>query len=77
MEKLKRRFEAVTGGSFEAFFDMALYHNDFKNPEEFEGRYGHHKRFFGKPLFWQEMLAGLYDYDLYNRPMSAYYKEAH
>ena len=41
------------------------------------GQYGHRKRFFGKVLFWQDVLAGLYDYDLYLRPMSDHYKKSH
>ena len=77
MDKLKARFEATTGGIFDAFWDMSLYHNYFDDPKEFEGQYGHHKRFFGKVLFWQDVLAGLYDYDLYRRPMSEHYKRSH
>lgn len=77
MAKLKSRFEATTGGIFEAFWDMSLYHNDFSNPAEYEGRFGHHKRFFGKVIFWQDVLMGKYDFDIYNRPMSEHYKRAH
>jgi hypothetical protein len=77
MAKLKSRFEATTGGIFEAFWDMSLYHNDFSNPAEYEGRFGHHKRFFGKVIFWQDVLMGKYDFDLYNRPMSEHYKRAY
>lgn len=77
MEKLRRRFEACTAGSFDAFWDMSLYHNSFEDPDEFKGRYGHHGRFFGKVLFWQDPLSGLYDYDLYRRPMSEHYKRAY
>ena len=76
MEKLKRRFEATTGGIFDAFWDMSLYHNDFSNPEEYQGHFGHHKRFFGKVIFWQDVLMGLYDYDIYNKPMSDHYYKA-
>ena len=77
MAKLKSRFETTTGGIFEAFWDMRLYHNSFDNPEDFAGHFGHRNRFFGKVLFWQDVLAGLYDYDLYRRPMSEHYKKSH
>lgn len=72
--KLKDRFEAVTGGDFNAFWDMSLYHNKFDNTEEFEGGYNYAKRFFGQALFWQDILSGKYDALLYERPMSAHYK---
>lgn len=76
MEKLKSRFETTTGGIFEAFLDMSLYHNYFDDPTEYEGRFGHHKRFFGKVIFWQDVLMGMYDFDLYNRPMSEHYRRS-
>ena len=75
-EKLKERFEAVTGGSYDAFMDMSLYHNYFDNEEEFEGGYNYGKRFLGQALFWQDILCGLYDTHLYKRPMSEHYKAA-
>ncbi len=73
-EKLKRRFEATTGASFDFFWDMSLYHNYFDNPEEFEGGYRYSSRFFGQVLFWQDILLGQFDAKLYNRPMSVHYK---
>ena len=74
MNKLRERFEATTGGNFDAFWDMSLYHNYFDNQEEFEGGYNYNKRFFGQVLFWQDILSGLYDEALARRPMSAHYK---
>jgi len=76
MEKLKDRFESVTGGSYDAFMDMSLYHNRFDNEAEFEGGYNYGNRFFGQVLFWQDILGGLYDNQLYKRPMSEHYKSA-
>ncbi len=75
-EKLKSRFEAVTGANFDAFWDMSLYHNYFDNPEEFEGGYNYGNRFFGQSLFWQDILLGQFDSQLYRRPMSAHYRDA-
>ncbi len=74
MNKLRERFEATTGGNFDAFWDMSLYHNYFDDKEEFEGGYNYSKRFFGQVLFWQDILSGLYDEALVRRPMSAHYK---
>ena len=74
MNKLRERFEATTGGNFDAFWDMSLYHNHFDKPGEFDGGYNYHGRFFGQVLFWQDILSGLYDEALFKRPMSAHYK---
>ena len=69
-EKLKSRFEATTGGDYELFYKMSYYHNDFENSPEFTH---YSNRFFGKPLFWQDILGGLYDKRLFDKPMSAHY----
>lgn len=71
-KKLKERFEASTGASADAFYKMSYYHNKFDGV-----KYDHFsQRFLGKPLFWQDILEGLYDYDLLNCPMSEHYIEA-
>jgi len=69
-EKLSARFEAATGGSSEAFYSMSYYHDSFENADKYP-RYNY--RFFGKPLFWQDIMEGLYDYQLKDRPMSSHY----
>ncbi|MBR2353912.1 MAG: beta-N-acetylhexosaminidase [Clostridia bacterium] len=71
-EKLRRRFHAVSGGNYDAFLLMSDYHNkdlakDYEN-------YSH--RFLGKPLFWQDIMEGLYDSHLEGHPMSSHYAEA-
>jgi len=76
MDKLRARFESVTGGNFDAFWDMSLYHNYFDNPDEFAGGYNYGNRFFGQACFWQDILSGKYDALLYKRPMSAHYRAA-
>ena len=68
-EKQASRFEAVTGGDYTAFRDMGLYHNYFEG-QVFDDPM---KRFAGKCLFWQDVMEGLYDHTLFNRPMSAHY----
>jgi len=70
-EKQKERFEACTGAIYDSFYAMSLYHNKFEDGEEYS-RYS--KRFLGKPLFWQDIMEGLFDTHLFERPMSPHYK---
>ncbi len=69
-EKIKARFEAISGGNYDMFMAMSAYHNKFDGGETYES---FHDRFFGKPLFWQDVLSGLYDRNLMDAPMSAHY----
>ncbi len=71
--ELKARFEAVTGGNYDAFYAMSFYHNKFENGEEYPN---FHDRFFGKAAFWQDIMEGLYDTHLFERPMSGHYAAA-
>ena len=49
---------------------MSAYHNDFEN-YTYEN---YHERFLGKPIFWQDIMEGLYDcYLLDGRFMSGHY----
>ncbi len=72
-EELRQRFEAVTGGDYDAFYAMSLYHNKFEEGEEYPK---FHNRFFGKAAFWQDIMEGLYDTHLFERPMSTHYAKA-
>ncbi len=72
-QKLRQRFNAVTGGDYDMFLNMSYYHNDFEKSTEYSN---YHDRFFGKALFWQDIMEGLYDYNLYNKPMSEHYRYA-
>lgn len=68
--KLKERFEASTGGIAEAFYSMSYYHHTFDGRTEYP-RYS--SRFFGKPLFWQDVMEGLYDKNLFDQSMCGHY----
>lgn len=70
-EEMDARFEACTGGSAEAFYTMSQYHNRFAPGEDYSANF--HDRFLGKPLFWQDIMEGLYDTHLFARPMSGHY----
>jgi len=69
-EKLRDRFEASTGGDYDAFYTMSFYHNRFGDGIEYPS---YSNRFLGKPLFWQDIMEGLYDTHLFARPMSDHY----
>ena len=74
--KLQERFEACTGGNAQAFYAMSFYHNRFDPQCDYSANF--HDRFLGKPLFWQDIMEGLYDTHLFDRaakgmPMSAHY----
>lgn len=69
-EKLKARFEATAGGNYDAFYAMRLYHNTKRECDNYPQ---YSDRFFGKPLFWQDITEGLYDNLLFKKPMSAHY----
>ena len=70
---LKSRFEATVGGDYDLFYKMSYYHNDFENGDDYPS---YSNRFFGKPLFWQDILGGLYDKRLFDKPMSSHYAAA-
>ncbi len=70
-EKLDERFAATTGGgNRKAFYTMSLYHDNFDDLARHE-KWSH--RFLGKPMFWQDVLEGLYDTHLFAYPMSGHY----
>ncbi len=69
-EKLSSRFAATCDGNRDAFYTMSLYHNRFEN----ESFADFNDRFFGKPLFYQDLMEGLFDMRLWERPMSSHYE---
>ncbi len=69
-EKLAARFRATCQADWDAFYAMSLYHNRFENGETYPS---YSDRFFGKPLFYQDLMEGLYDSRLWERPMSGHY----
>lgn len=69
---INSRFEATTGGSFELFYKMSYYHNDFERDSGFESDFN--KRFLGKTIFWQDIMEGFYDTHCFEKKMSEHYK---
>ena len=72
-EKLRDRFEATAGGSYDAFYAMSFYHNTFKGDEDYS-KYS--DRFLGKHLFWQDVMEGMFDAYLWEKPMSGHYADS-
>lgn len=70
-EELRKRFEAVSGGDYDAFFRMSNFHNKFGETEEYPD---FNQRFLGKHLFWQDILGGFYEHCLEDCPMSGHYE---
>ncbi len=72
-EKLSSRFKATTGGDWDAFYSMSFYHNSFygENDDYSDNKWP--QRFLGKPLFWQDIMEGLYDTHLFEKSMSGHY----
>jgi hypothetical protein len=70
-EQLRERFEAVTGGDYDGFYAMRLYHNTKNENDDYSDNYT--KRFLGKPFFWQDIMEGLFDTHLFEKPISAHY----
>ena len=69
-EERAERFKATTGAEYDSFYAMSLYHNRFENGEEYAK---YHDRFAGKPLFWQDIMEGMYDLNLFEKPLSDHY----
>ncbi len=67
---LRARFEALTGGDYDAFWDMSAYQNDFDSGKTYEN---FHDRFYGKAMFWQDIMQGIYDKDLWEQPLAGHY----
>lgn len=70
---LKERFEETTGGDYELFKCLSYYHMNFEDKPVITHR---DQRFLGKSLFWQDVLSGLYDYELWQSPRSEHYDRA-
>ena len=72
LSTLKERFEYITKGYYDAFYDMSYFHNDFDNSDDYKN-YVH--RFYGKRFFYADLLIGLMDEELQVKPMSDYYNK--
>ena len=73
-EKLPERFEAFTGASYEAFYDMSNYHALYKEGEIDYDSLPYDHRFDGDKYMWQDVMLGLFDKRLMDNPRSDHYK---
>jgi len=69
----RARFEAVSGADYDAFYEMSYYHNSFGGERDNYDAYS--RRFLGKPLFWQDIMEGLYDTHLFAKSMHGHYAD--
>lgn len=69
-EKFRARFKTCTGADFDGFYELRKFYDTCNGDENYSD---YEEGFRGKPLFWQDVLEGLYDVQLYEKPMSAHY----
>ncbi len=67
---LDSRFAATTGANRKYFRELTAFHNKLGGAEDYPV---YAKRFLGKPVFWQDILEGLFDSHLIGNDMSAHY----
>ena len=70
-EKVKERFDFISGGAYDAFDAMSQFNNIFDDEHNYDADYS--QRFLGHALYWQDILEGTYDTHLFSQPMSAHY----
>lgn len=69
-DAVKKRFDFISDGAYEAFSTMSQFNNIFDENHKYED---YSTRFLGIALYWQDILEGLYDSHLFSQPMSAHY----
>lgn len=70
-EQIKDMFEFITDTNYSAFKEMSYFHN--KNMKDNGLTENDGMNFWGKKLLWSDPMMGLFDYHLYNSPMSEHY----
>lgn len=68
-DRLRERFEACTGASYEAFVNMSQFGN---NVDEMECVYNH-ARYVGNSFMWDDPFMGISDSELYKKSMWEHY----
>ncbi len=71
-ELFKERFSFILKTDYEAFTLMSYFHNDYDNFNDYES---YLVRYMGKKYYWSDILLGLVDKEIDEKPISAYYKE--
>ena len=69
-EEIRERFNFCTYGDYDTFLAMGQFNNIFNKETTYDD---FNKRHLGNALFWQDVLEGTYDSQLFDRPMSAHY----
>lgn len=71
--QIKEMFNFVTTADFDAFIRMSDFHEEFETLGENKNNIS--LRFAGKKLFWQDIMMGLMDNYLFEKPRADYYKK--
>ena len=72
-DKLRERFEFVTGASYGAFYDMSNLHAQYKEGVINYDAMPYDERFYGDKLMWQDIMLGIFDEKLFREPRAAHY----
>ncbi len=70
-EFVKERFSECCDGNFEAFWDMAQYHNRLEGQKYAN----YHRRFLGKILMWNDITEGVADVHFMDNNLGEHYKK--
>ena len=73
-DKIRERFEFMTGASFDAFYDMSNYHALYKEGEIDYDSLPYGERFWGDKFMWQDTMLGIFDSRLFVEPRSEHCK---
>jgi len=73
-EKLRERFEFITGASFDAFYNMSNYHALYKEGKIRYDDMRYDERFWGNKFMWQDLMLGIFDEKLFCEPRAEHYR---
>ncbi len=67
---IRKRFDFLSGGAYDVFSAMGQFNNIFDDDHTYPD---YSQRFLGYSLFWQDVLEGVYDTHVIERPVSQHY----
>ncbi len=72
-DRLKERFEFVTGASYESFIRMSDFYAMYLEGDIDYDSMHYNARFSGKMFMWQDIMLGVADHEVYKAPWDAHY----
>lgn len=73
-EKLRERFEFITGADFDAFYDMSNFHAQYKEGKIDYDSMSYTERFYGNKFMLQDIMLGIFDEKLFREPRAEHYR---